>query len=295
MAYESALRDPEFDTPGTSKGLFSVFRYRYLLSLLLRKGVITRYYGSALGWAWSYIRPLAQFFMYYVVIGILLGVSRSVQFFPVYLFSGIIFINLFSETFRNTTDAVLGNKALIRKIYLPRELFPVAAAGGAVIHFLPQIAVLFIVCLFNGWTFSWAQPLALVGAIVITVVFALGLGLFFGAFNVLYRDSRNFVDLILMFATWTSPVLYTFETVKNRAPDWLYHIYMANPVTTAVELSHTTFWEPIAVAAAEPGTIVARPDMLLMNGFIGIGIAIVTLVIGQLVFSKMEGQFAQNL
>ncbi|MEV8337712.1 ABC transporter permease [Leucobacter sp. NPDC077196] len=288
MTEHPALRDPEYSTPGTSLGLISVFRYHYLLGLLLKKGVVTRYYGSVLGWAWSYIRPLAQFFMYYVVIGILLGVSRGVEYFPIYLFSGIIVINLFSETFRATTDAVLGNKALIRKVYLPRELFPVAAAGGAIIHFLPQAVVLFIVCLFNGWHFTWMQPLAFVLSMIIVVLFALGLGLFFGALNVLYRDSKNFVDLILMFATWSSPVLYTFEKVRDRAPDWLYHLYMANPVTTAVELSHSTFWAPIASDAARPGG-------LMMNSAIGIGLAIVALLIGQLVFRKKEGQFAQNL
>ena len=254
----------------------------------MKKGISTRYYGSVLGWAWSYIRPLAQFFMYFVVIGILLGVSRSVPYFPVYLFSGITMINLFSETFRSTTDAVLSNKALVRKVYLPRELFPVAAAGGAIIHFLPQAAVLLLVCIVMGWTITWVQIVAFVAALVIVVIFALGLGLFFGGFNVAYRDSRNIVDLILMFATWSSPVLYTFERVQERAPDWLYHLYMVNPVTTAVELSHTMFWAPLAPDQA-------RPEGLFVNVFIGLGIAIITLLIGQLVFRKMEGQFAQNL
>ena len=288
MTAHPALSDPEYSTPGTSRGLLSAFRYRYLLSLLLKKGVITRYYGSALGWAWSYIRPLAQFFMYYVVIGILLGVSRGVEFFPVYLFSGIIMINLFSEVFRTTTESIVGNRTLIQKIYLPRELFPMASTGGAVIHFAPQAAVLLVVCLLNGWHFNWIELVAFIGAVAIIVCFGFGLGLFFGALNVLYRDSKNFVDLILMFATWSSPVLYTFDKVKDRAPDWAYHIYMSNPVTAAVELSHTSFWQPLTSGAG-------RPEHLSTYSLIGVGVAIVTLVIGQIVFSKLEGKFAQNL
>nr|WP_243751891.1 ABC transporter permease [Leucobacter weissii] len=260
---------------------------------MLKKGIATRYYGSALGWAWSYIRPLAQFLMYYVVIGILLGLERSVQPFPIYLFSGIIVINLFSETFRSTTDAVLNNKSLIRKIYLPRELFPVAAAGGAIIHFLPQAAVLLIVCIIVGWTISWVQILAFLALVVIVVVFALGLGLFFGAFNVAYRDSKNIVDIILMFSTWVSPVLYTSYMVKERAAgigmDWVYQLYMINPVTTAVELSHLVFWRPVSQDAPP------APDLLLTYSFTGIGFALVALVLGQLMFRKMEGRFAQDL
>ncbi|MBP1326084.1 ABC-2 type transport system permease protein [Leucobacter exalbidus] len=288
MTQHPALSDPEYSTPGTSRGLISGFQHRYLLSLLLKKGVITRYYGSALGWAWSYIRPLAQFFMYYVVIGILLGVSRGVEYFPVYLFSGIIMVNLFSETFRSATDSIVGNRALIQKVYLPRELFPLANVGGAIIHFAPQAVVLFLISVLNGWHFEWIQPVAFICAVLIVVLFGLGLGLFFGALNVLYRDSKNFVDLILMFATWTSPVLYPFIKVKDRAPEWIYNIYMSNPLTAAVELSHGVFWAPIASGAE-------RPEGIFIYAAIAFGIAIFALIIGQLVFRKLEGKFAQNL
>lgn len=288
MTQHHALTDPEYSTPGDSRGLISVFQYRYLLSLLIKKGVSTRYYGSALGWTWSYIRPLAQFCMYWVVIGILLGVSRGVDYFPIYLFSGIVVVNLFSETFRNTTDALIKNKALIGKIFLPRELFPVSAAFGAIIHFLPQTVVLLVVCIVMGWTVTWFQVLAFLAAIALTVVFALGLGLFFGAFNVLYRDSKNFVDLILMFATWSSPVLYTFDRVQRHAPDWLYHLYMSNPVTGSVELMHTVFWDPIANSTV-------RPPHLEIYVLVGAGITLLTLFVGQFVFHRLEGRFAQNL
>ncbi|WP_336660593.1 ABC transporter permease [Leucobacter sp. USHLN153] len=288
MTEHPALTDPEYATPGRSRGLLSAFQYRYVLSLLMKKGVATRYYGSALGWAWSYIRPIAQFLMYYVVIGILLGVNRGVEYFPVYLFSGLIMINLFSEVFRTTTDAVVSNKALVRKVYLPRELFPLASAGGAIIHFLPQATVLLIVAIFLGWTITWMQVVALLAAVVIVSVFGLGMGLAFGALNVAYRDAHNIVDLILMFTTWASPVIYVFTTVQARAPEWLFHIYMSNPVTSAVELSHTVFWDPIA---NDPH----RPEHLWTYVLIGLGLALISIVVGQLVFRRMEGRFAQDL
>lgn len=288
MTQHPALSDPEYDTPGSSKGLVSVFQYRYLLSLLIKKGVATRYYGSALGWAWSYIRPLAQFCMYWVVIGVLLGVNRGIELFPIYLFSGLVFVNLFSETFRNTTDALIKNKALIRKIFLPRELFPVSAAFGAVIHFLPQTAVLLVICIVMGWTVTWIQVLAFILAVLITVTFALGLGLFFGAYNVLYRDSKNFVDLILMFATWSSPVLYSFTRVQEHAPEWLYYLYMSNPVTASVELSHFAFWAPLVSDADLPPQLMAH---VITGGIL----ALLTLFLGQFVFHRLEGRFAQNL
>lgn len=288
MAYKEALTDPEFDTPGKSKGLVDVFRHRYLLSLLLKKGMSTRYYGSVLGWVWSYIRPAAQFLMYYIVVGIIMNGDRGLPLFPVYLFSGIVAVNLFSEILRNTTAAVVDNRALVQKIFFPRELFPVAAVGVALLHFLPQAVLLLIVVIFLGWTISLAQIAAFLVGILIIIVFALGLGLLFGAVNVAYRDARNFVDLILMFATWASPVLYSWTMVHDRAPAKVFHAYMLNPLTSAVELFHSAFWLPLA-----PGT--ARPEMLLAYVGIGLAFSFITLLIGQMVFRKLEPAFAQRI
>ena len=288
MSTTSALNDPEYSTPGRSSGLFSLFRQRYLLSLLLRKGTATRYYGSALGWVWSYIRPAAQFLMYYLVIGVILGANRGFEYFPIYLFSGIVAVNLFSEVLRNTTSALVDNKSLIKKIFMPRELFPVAAVGVAFVHFLPQAILLLAVSLLFGWTIGWLQVAGFIGGVLLILTFALGLGLFFGSINVVFRDAKNIVDIILMFSTWASPVLYSWAMVAERAPTWLYHIYMSNPMTSAVELFHDAFWLPI-----EPDS--PRPPDLFMHVSISVGIAVFTLVIGQLVFRKLEGSFAQRL
>ncbi|WP_245907495.1 ABC transporter permease [Leucobacter massiliensis] len=288
MIQASVRNDPEFDTPGATRGLLDVVRHRYLLSLLLKKGIRTRYYGSTLGWIWSYVRPAAQFLMYYLVIGVIMGANRGIDYFPIYLFSGIVAVNLFSEALRNTTSAITDNGSLIKKIYLPRELFPVAALGVALVHFLPQAVLLLLVALLNGWTIGWLALAGFAGGVLLILGFALGLGLFFGAINVAYRDAKNVVDLILMFATWASPVLYSWQMVHDRAPSWLYHLYMANPMTTAVELFHDAFWLPLA-----PDT--PRPPDLLMNVGIGAGLVLVTLLIGQLVFRRREVTFAQYL
>lgn len=288
MTEQLALTDPRFRRPGANRGLGAVIKDRYLLGLLTRKGITTRYYGSALGWVWSYVRPAAQFLMYYVVMGLVLGLHRNIENYPVYLFSGIVTINLFSEIMRNTTSAIIDNKALIQKIYLPRQIFPIAATGVALVHYLPQVIVLFVVCLFVGWSATWLQLGAFVLGILILVIFTLGLGLVFGALNVAHRDWKNIVDLILMFATWASPVLYSSAMIEKIAPGWLYHLYMLNPVTTAVELSHTMFWAG-TVENAE------RPSTLLLNVVAGLVIALATFVVGQLVFRKLEGSFAQNL
>ncbi|UIP58049.1 hypothetical protein DSM26151_09190 [Agromyces marinus] len=278
-----------FSTPGSGRGILDVFRYRYLLRLLIRKGTQTRYHGSVLGWTWSYVKPAAQFGIFYVVMGVFLGLDRGIDNFPIYLFSGIIVINLFNEAFGNATKSIVNNKALVKKIYLPRELFPVADVFIAFVHFLPQLAILLTVLLVVGWAPTVVQVAGAVLAVLIVLAFALGLGLLFGSMNVSFRDSQNFVEIILMFATWTSPVLYPFVLVRDQLPGWLFDVYMANPLTVAVELFHSAFW-----FSTTPETM-ERPEHLWLLAGIAIVVVSGFIAVGQIVFRRLEGRFAQDL
>ncbi|WP_022888329.1 ABC transporter permease [Agromyces italicus] len=278
-----------FSVPGTSRGILDVFGYRYLLRLLVRKGILTRYHGSVLGWAWSYVKPTAQFFIYWLVMGVFLGLNRGIESFPIYLFSGIVVVNLFNEAFGNATKSIVNNKALVKKIYLPRELFPIADVFIAFVHFLPQLTILLAVCLIAGWVPTLVQLAGALLAILIVLLIATGLGLFFGSINVSYRDSQNVVELILMFATYTSPVLYSSSMVQDKLPPWLYDLYMLNPLTSAVELFHSAFWYPTTSETT------ARPEHLWLLAGISIIVALVMLVVGQFVFRRLEGRFAQDL
>ncbi|WP_336660497.1 ABC transporter permease [Leucobacter sp. USHLN153] len=285
---EASHKPSKYTIPGASRWLLDVFRYRHLLSLLLKKGTTTRYYGSVLGWAWSYVKPAAQFFMYYFIFGKVLQIDKGVDLFPIYLFSGIVLLNFFNEATKAATNSITGNAALVKKIYLPRELFPVSAIGSAFIHFVPQIVLLFVVCLVFGWQFTWAGLISMLFAVVIVFVFTLGLGLFFGAINVAYRDAKNIIDVALMFSIWMSPVMYTHEMIRGVLPAWLYNVYLVNPMTVGVELFHGAFWGPLV---SNP----SAPDYLLTNTIAAMGITLGTLLIGQIVFRRLEGNFAQDL
>lgn len=285
----SPLDDSRYRAPGDSRWLLDSFRYPHLLSMLLKRGTSTRYYGSILGWGWSYVRPAIQFFMYFFVVGIVLGANRGIELFPLYLFSGIILINFYSEATRAATNSITGNAGLIKKIYLPRELFPLSAVGATFIHFLPQLVLLCVVSFAYGARPSdWTAPLRVLLALVIVFMFTLGLGLVFGAANVAMRDAKNIIDVVLMFAVWMSPVLYSHERMLEVLPAWLYQVYMVNPVSVAVELFHGVFWAPIV---SDP----SPPDFMLTNTVSGFGIALGTLLLGQVVFRRLEGDFAQNL
>ncbi|MDD7504396.1 MAG: ABC transporter permease, partial [Actinomycetaceae bacterium] len=194
--------------PGRSTGLIGALANTYLLNLIVRKELRVRYRGSALGMLWSYAKPAVQFLVFFFAIGVFMGMNRNIENYVVYMFSGVIVINYFSEIFGNATRILIGNKDLVKKIYLQRELFPLSSVVVAFVHFVPQVVILVIGALIFGWRPGVMNLAAFLLGLVIITVFGLGLGLFAGALNVMYRDAENFVDLLLMMVTWTSPVLY---------------------------------------------------------------------------------------
>lgn len=289
MSSAALTSTPKYVNPGASRWLLDTLLYRHLLMMLIKKGTTTRYYGSLLGWLWSYVRPAMQFFMYFVMIGMVLGLRRHIELFPLYLFSGIILLNFFNEATKSATNSITTNAALIKKIYVPRELFPVSSVISAFIHFLPQLAVLLVVYVFFGWQITWLGALEIVVALLILFTFVLGLGLFFGAINVPFRDAKNIIDVALMFSLWMSPVLYSYEMIRDVVPPWLFNLYQVNPVTVAVELFHSAFYRQIAASAAP------APDYMITNTLAAIGIVLGILLIGQVAFRRLEGNFAQDL
>lgn len=279
--------------PGHSRGLLDVFKRIYLLRLLVRKDMQIRYRGSVLGWIWSYVKPACQFAVYYVAMGMFLGLNHSLPNFPVYLFSGLVLINFFNEAFSNATRSIVDNAPLVKKIYLPRELFPLSSVIIAFVNFLPQVVVLMAACLLVGYDPSWSQLVCIVLAMLILAVLATGVGMLFGALDVGLRDAQNIVEMILLFTMWLSPVFYNMELVSRIAPPWLLTIYNLNPVTAAIGLFHYGVWAPTTAQTPQVMSLIGQH--ILIYGVIGLFTACIFLVFGQLVFRRLEKNFAQDL
>ena len=284
----------ELSAPDKGSGLLDVFRRRYLLQLIVRKELKVRYRGSVLGLMWSYVKPAVQFVVFYFALGVFLGLNRQPNF-VLYMFSGIILVNFFSEALGQATRSVVGNSALVKKIYLPRELFPVASVWVAVVHFFPQLLILVIACFFFGWTPGVLQIAAAIGAMGMVAMLSLGLGLLFAAANVMYRDSENIVDLVLMVATWLSPVLYVWTMVRDSLGQTFYFVYQLNPMTIAVEVFHAVFWFPTSAVQLSQPVPPLPPHLIGLWLPVGLIVSFLILVLGQFVFRRLEGRFAQEL
>jgi ABC-2 type transport system permease protein len=267
----------ELTTPGVGHGLQDV-----------------RYRGSVLGLLWSYVKPGVQFVVFWFALGIFLGMNRNTENYPIYLFSGIVLINFFNEALGNASRSIVGNGGLIKKIYLPRELFPVASVWVSAVHFVPQLVVLLIACVLTGWTPGIPEIAAALGGFGIVALLATGLGLFFGAANVYFRDSENFVDMLLMIATWASPVLYSWTMVRGTLGEGFLNLYLLNPLTIAVELFHFAFWQPTTGAAMDAAALVP-PNFFSLWVPVAATLAVLVILLGQYTFRRLEGRFAQEL
>ncbi|TLM85648.1 ABC transporter permease [Pseudarthrobacter sp. NamE2] len=292
----SAVAQGELTTPGLGGGLRDIRQSGFLLKLLVRKELKVRYRGSVLGLLWSYVKPAVQFIVFYIALGVFLGLERSprnpegLTNYAVYLFSGIVLINFFSEALGNAARSIVNNGNLIKKIYLPRELFPVASVWVSAVHFFPQMVVLLVGCIIAGWRPDFAQILAAIAGFAIVGMLATGLGLLFGAVNVYFRDSENLVDMLLMIATWASPVMYAWNMVQEKLGSAWFAVYQANPVTIGVELFHYAFW-----FSTTDGSAPMPPNLFVLWTPVGLGIALLILVLGQMTFRRLEGRFAQEL
>ncbi len=280
--------------PGDSGGLHNVFRQRYLLKLLVRKEVRARYQGSVLGFLWSYIQPLVRFLAYFLVIGYVFDLSRGVENFAIHIFTGLVMVHYFTETFSSGTRSIVKNKGLVQKMSLPREMFPVASMLVSAFHTFPQLVILLVGVLLTGWTPEPLDFLAGLLGFAIIAVFGMALALIFSAANVFLRDFQNIVTTFSIFVTWSAPMIYPYDRIVNTfGGTWAEQVYLANPIANGVMLFQQLFWVPTVGPDAEFPAVM--PDYLFTRGLIVLAACLLLLGLAQWIFTRLEGKFAERL
>ena len=280
---------PPLVDPAKSSGLLDVWRRRYLIRLLVAKEVRVRYQGSFLGLLWTYVKPLVRYLVYFFIFGFVFGVRDLIENFALYVFSGLVLVLFFNEALTSATRAVRGNRALINKIFLPREMFPLVSVMVSTRHFLPQVAVLLVIAVLAGWTPTWAALGAALAGFALIFLLLVGLGLIASTLNVYFRDAEQVVEIVTMIAFWSAPVMYSWTFMRDAIGDGpLLTLYLSNPLVVAVNLFHEAFWAPT--------TTTPLPDPpMAVPAAIAVGIVLTTLVVGQIMFSRLQGRFASEL
>jgi ABC-2 type transport system permease protein len=277
--------------PGFARGTLSSLRdihsHRELLGSLVRRELKARYKDSALGFVWSLARPLAMLLIYYVALGQFLGAARDIPDFAVFIYTGLTAWGLFSEAISIGTGSIIANSGLIKKVYLPREVFPLSVIGSSLFNFAIQLVILIgatvMVGAFPTGSRWWYFPLAL----AVILVWATALVLLLSAVNVYLRDVQYLVEVIIMIMFWASPIVYSWGLVRDHVSGALTDLYLANPMTLAVIGFQQTFWVG--------GDDQPVPTHLAERLGIALAVGVVLLWLCQRVFARLQSNFAQEL
>src|SRR6188768_2322580 len=127
---------------GTSRQLRDIWAHRQLLDMLIRRELKARYKDSTLGFVWSLMRPLALLLIYFIALGQFLGAARAIPDFAIFVYTGLTAWGLFADTVTAGTASIVSNGGLIKKVYFPREIFPLSALGSSLFNFAIQIVIL---------------------------------------------------------------------------------------------------------------------------------------------------------
>ena len=288
--------------PAPATGLSEVFRRRYLLRMLVKREISARYQQSFLGFLWSYINPLSQLFIYAVIMGVLVGLGGDLPNYALHVFAGLTIVHFFGETFAGGTRSIVRNKALVKKMAVPREMFPVASVITSFIHVIPQIVILTVACLVVGWHPDLVGFAAGLLGLSIVLVLGLALALMFALANVYFRDVGSTVGILTNFVRFSVPMIYPYTVVEERSGG---HegLYLLNPVADAVLLMQRCFWTPTFPddAGAKVGmtrdefAAAQLPEHLFTRGLLALAGAVVVLLVAQIVFSRLDNRIPERL
>jgi ABC-2 type transport system permease protein len=269
-------------------------RRRYLLGMLVRNTIKSRYQGTVLGWLWSYLQPAIRFCMFYFLFQVMIGRGAGMENFAIHLFAGMVIVHFFTETFNGGTQSLVQNRSLITKLPVPREMFPVARMLVAGWHTVPMLVILVVPCLALGWS---PDPVGMAAALLgfsLTATLGLALGLLFSVGNVFMRDIGKVAQTLTQFVTFSVPMMYPYTLVHERFGDPWSDYYLLNPMATAVLLIQRGFWTGTTSDPAATAEI-HLPDNLFPLGLIMLVLSLVLLVLSQRIFSRLEARVPERL
>ena len=251
--------------------LKNFLKYKYLLYELVKKNIKLKYRRSYLGILWTLIEPLLTMIVLTLVFGTLFGKDDPT--YPVYILCGRLLYSFFSSATKAGLKAVSGNAAMIKKVYVPKYIYVVAAIVSNFVIFLISLIVLVGVGAVLKVEPTWHIIEGLV-PLVILFVMTLGIGLILATLNVFFRDIEYIWTVVSMLIMYASAIFYTTERVINTGNGWVFNI---NPLY-------------MCIANFRNAVLYVKP--MDMSYCIHSAIfAIVSVIVGSVLFYKKQDKF----
>jgi ABC-2 type transport system permease protein len=223
-------------------GFRELIMARSVMSALVQRELKSRYRGSFLGFAWALGKPISMLLVFSLIIGEILGASRSIEYFALYLFVGLMFWGFFAESVVAGTNSIINASGLVQKVAFPREVLPLTVVIIALVNTLIQIPVLIIGYIFFGVWPTLSDLLFLVPLIGILLFLTIAVTLLLSAINVYVRDIQPLTELVVMLMMYTTPLIYGWTFVKERLSAELFGIYIHNPLATVIVGFQDALW-----------------------------------------------------
>lgn len=261
--------------------LKEIWQYRDLLTMFVKRDVVTVYKQTVLGPIWFFVQPIMTMLVYVVVFGNVAGISTDGIPKPLFYLSGIIIWNYFSECFMQTSDTFSQNQDMFGKVYFPRLIMPLSKVVSGLIKFFIQFSLFLVTYLYfivDGVPISISWSILLIPyLIVLMACLGLGFGLVFTSMTTKYRDLRFLVQFGVQLLMYATPIIYPMSLIEGR----LKTIIGLNPLAHVVEAFKYSF-----LGSGE----------LSMYGLTYTTIfALVILTLGVLVFNKTEKSFVDTI
>ncbi|MFA5658121.1 MAG: ABC transporter permease [Oscillospiraceae bacterium] len=256
------------------KQLSEVFSYREMLYSSVRKDLRSRYRGSFLGFLWTFLNPLLQLVIYSIVFPRLLKVPE--ENYPMYVFIGLLPWIYFSSTLSIATGSIVSNGSLVKKIYFPRLIIPLAASATGLINYLFGLVITLAALIVTRIYFSafiFIMPVIM----LVQFLFVTGLAFMLSAFYVFFRDLEHIVNIVTMAWFYLTPVVFSIKVFPENAQ----RIFMLNPMTQFL------------IAYRDVLLYKQLPDLAEMA--ITTAVSVILFILGIYIFSRLQRSFAEEI
>jgi ABC-type polysaccharide/polyol phosphate export permease len=222
--------------------LKEILRHRQLILILVSRELKARYRGTMLGFLWSLFNPLLLMLVYTVVFGFIVGGGRvggfpSTKLYALFLFNGILPWTWFSSSLIESSNVLMVQGALIKKIKFPIEVLPIMVVITNMVHFILALPVLILFFIIFGKSLSlWVLFLPI--SLLAQFIFTMGLCFLISALTVHFRDIKDILTNLLTLWFFATPIIYTYESV----PKVLKMVLNFNPMTHLIESYHFSFY-----------------------------------------------------
>lgn len=255
--------------------LKEIYAYREMIIGLVRKDLRGRYKGSVLGFLWTFINPLLQLVVYTLVFSTIL--RSGVEKFYMFLFVALIPWLFFSSALTGGSTAIMDQKEMVKKIYFPREVLPIAYVTSCFVNMLFCFVIVFAVVIFEGVPLSFQTLIYLPLIWIVEYLLSLGVAFAASAITVYFRDLQHILSILAMAWMYLTPIMYPSEIVP---PEYM-PLFSANPMMPIIEA-----YRDILYYGRAP-----QFQTLLHGLFLGVAV----LAIGVFIFELLKKHFAEEL